>query len=343
MHFRTIVATLFAPALVVLAQPSVAWAQAGNAQQLFGEAQQRFDQRDYGAALPLFQKAYAASKSPNARLYVGRCLRALGRTVEAYDEMYATTREATKRAESDPKYGPTRDAAASELALLEPLVGKVVIVWSGAKGAAITLDKKPVPEDKIGEPVTVMPGEHVVLVTPPGGKAIEQRTNVEGGQTRTLAISAEGAGSGQPAGGKGAAGEGAPGETTGGGVRLAGYGVTALGVAGMVLFAVGASQSKSKFQTLKDECGDVRCTDPAYGDTIDSGKTWQTVANVSLGVGIAAIVGGVAMIIFGGPKEAEAPTADAPPTTAREREPHWAVDFGEVPGLGGTLGARVTY
>jgi len=343
MHLRTIVATLFVPALVILAQPSAAWAQA-DAQQLFADAQQRFDQRDYGAALPLFQKAFAASNSPNARLYVGRCLRALGRTVEAYDEMSATTREATKRAESDPKYGPTRDSAAAELALLTPLVGKVVIVWSGAKDAAITLDGKPVAADRVGEPITVMPGTHAVVVTPPGGKPIEQQTSVEGGQSRTVAISAQAEGAAGQTGGKGGPGGEEPGtQTSGGGVRIAGYAVTGLGVVGMVLFAVGGSQAKSKWTTLQDECGDVRCGDPAYADTIDSGKTWQTVANVSLGVGIAAIVGGVAMIIFGGPTEAEASAAEPAPNAKRERHPHWAVDFGPVPGVGGTVGLRATY
>jgi hypothetical protein len=341
MHLRTVIATLIAPALVALAQASPAWAQA-DAQQLFADAQQRFDQRDYGGALPLFQQALEVSKSPNARLYVGRCLRALGRVVEAYDAMYATTREATKRAEADPKYGPTRDAAASELALLEPLVGKVVIAWSGAKSAAITLDGKAVAAEKVGEPVTVMPGEHVVVVTPPGGKAIEQKILVEGGQSRMVTIGPEGGtGPGKP-------GEGEPSpepaaESSGGVVRMAGYGVTALGVAGMVLFGVGASQAQGKWGQLEDECGAVRCADPAYADTIDSGKTWQTVANVSLGVGIAALAGGIAMIIFGGPSEPETPAAEPGATAARARQPRWAVDLGSVPGLGGTLGARASF
>ena len=111
----------------VASTPAAAQGQTAPAVDDFASARALFNAGKVAEALPLFRDVYARSSSPNARLYVARCLRKLGRNPEAYDEMEATLREATKRAETEPKYAQTRDSAAAELALLEPLVGKLII------------------------------------------------------------------------------------------------------------------------------------------------------------------------------------------------------------------------
>jgi hypothetical protein len=87
-------------------------------------------------------------------------------------------------------------------------------------------------------------------------------------------------------------------------VRKAGFAVAGLGVAGMAVFGVTGFIAQNKFKTLEEECGSTRCTDIKYADVIDSGKTMALLANIGLGVGIAGIVGGGAMIIFGGSRQA---------------------------------------
>ena len=67
------------------AHVDVAWAGDDSAA-TYAAAKKLFDAQSYAKALPLFQDAYAQSKSPNARVYVARCLRELGRLPEAYDE-----------------------------------------------------------------------------------------------------------------------------------------------------------------------------------------------------------------------------------------------------------------
>src|SRR5689334_2876510 len=103
-----------------LTVPSMAAAQtaavAADTREQFAAAQKLFEAKDFTGALPKFKELVDATGSPNARLYVARCLRELGRTAEAYDEMATTVRDATQRAEAETKYAPTRDAAAAEMA-----------------------------------------------------------------------------------------------------------------------------------------------------------------------------------------------------------------------------------
>ena len=86
-------------------------------------------------------------------------------------------------------------------------------------------------------------------------------------------------------------------------LRIVGIAVAAAGVGSMVAFAVTGSMAKSKFDEVDEACGSETCPDNSNNDAIDSGKTMQTVANATLGIGIALMAGGAALIIFGGPDE----------------------------------------
>ena len=259
-----------------------------------------FDAKNFEGALVSFRQALDATGSPNARLYVARCLMALSRPVEAYDELAITAREAAARAESEPKYAQTRDAAAAELVLLEPKIGKLVIALADAPaGAAVTLDGAPVAASRLGAPIVVAPGNRVVEVTTPSRPKERREIVVGGGETKTIAVSFQrSAGSADPT-----APPVVPDEPRGGAVRTLGFVTVGVGVAGMVVFGVTGALSNNKFKTLEDECGSQRCTDPKYGDVVDSGKTLELVSNIGLIGGIVALAGGGAMILFGGPSE----------------------------------------
>jgi hypothetical protein len=294
-----------AVAIIFMAEP--AFAQADGKVE-FTAGQKLFDAGRQADALPYFRKAFAASSSPNARLMVARCLIALGKTTEAYEEMATTTREATARAETDPKYARTRDAAAAEMALLERRIGKIVVALAepGA-GAAVTLNGAPLSAERLGVPVAVQPGTMTIEATHAGDKPVRREVTIGAGETKTVAIAFTNAAAA-------AAGAAPPAATMpvtppvearsqGGGVRIAGFIVAGLGAAGMGAFAGAGLAAKSKFSTVETECGNVRCTDPKYGSVIDSGKTLQTIANAGLGVGIAGLVGGALMIALGGPSK----------------------------------------
>ena len=284
--------------------------------QQFSTAQDLHDKGRCDEALPMFRELFSATESPNARLYVARCLRNLGRLPEAYDEMSATLREATTRADSEAKYAGTRDAAATELALLERRIGKLIIaVANPPPGVEVSLDDTALPASRVGTPVAVRPGLRTVIVTAPGRDPVQREVNLSAGETKTVAVALknedEQGGLPPP--------PPAPDEPqrSGGGARIAGYVVAGLGVAGLGMFGVTGMMANSRFKTLEDECGGVRCTDPRYADTIDQGKTLDLLANIGLIAGASALTIGTAMIIFGGPSDAD----DSAPEDGRAPKP----------------------
>jgi hypothetical protein len=278
-----------------------------TAKKHFAVAQRLYDDGRHGDALPLFEQALEATGSPNARLYVARCLRELDRLVEAHDQMRRTLDDAQARAREETKYARTRDAAAAELVQIEALVGRVVVALAGdVEGASLKVAGEPVAA--IGAPVTVMPGEIAVEASAPGREPAHKTVEVAAGALVTVALSLAPIDEGD---------ESEPPPTSNvvdapaqdedfGAVRAAGIAVLGLGAAGMVVFAVTAVMAQERADQLEAECGGARCTDPSKADLVDEGKLLRDVANASLAVGGAALVAGLFMVIFGGPSQAEA-------------------------------------
>lgn len=275
---------------------------AASVEERFAKARELFGEEDYEAALPLFRQVLERTGSPNARLYVARCLKQLGRLAEAYEQMAETVRDATEKAKTEPKYQPTRNVAAVHLATLGPLVGRLVVtLGESAAGAKVTVNGEPLEPGKVGTPVTLEAGPVTIAASAPGKQPWEQKVDIPGGGMEAVTVTLAAVPSAAVA------------ETTGGGVRVAGYVIAGVGVAGMVTLLVTGLMAQGKVDTLEQECGGVRCTDLSYGEVVDDARTLQTVANVSLVVGIAGIVGGTAMILFGGPTETQTAWLDVSP------------------------------
>jgi hypothetical protein len=299
---------------VIVATEAHAQNAASDAAKAFEDGRKLWDAKEPAKALPLFQKAVAQTGSPNARLYVARCLRDTGKLAEAYDEMARTMRDATKMAETDPRYAQTRDTAAAELALLEPKVGKIIInLDSTLAGATLTIDGAPVDPGLLGKPMTVVPRTLTIVAKSPDGTTTEQSAAVGAGATQSVTLARSG-GSIQPVKEEPVATPQPQEPDEGGGfgvVRGVGIGVAALGVGGFVAFAIGTIKADEDFAALEEGCGAGPCTDPKYDEVISSGKTNETIAYVGLGVGIAGVVAGTLMMILGGPDEPEAKPAAA--------------------------------
>lgn len=288
---------------IVLALTTVAGPAAADSAATFSEAVKLFTDKDYGAALPLFREVHGESKSPNARIYIARCLLQLGKLPEAYDEMKGTVADATAAAEKDDKYVPTRDSAAAELALLEPRIGKLIIaIAEPPDGVAASVNGAALEAGRLGAPLAVVPGTVTVKVEAPGKETTERTIDVPAGQMRTLALTlhdvADETPPAQPVD------EPADEGGSGGGLRIAGFVVAGVGLAGIGVFAITAAMAQSGFDGLQSDCGGARCPDSEQS-RVDEGRTLQTVANVSLGVGGALLIGGVAMIVFGGPEDVD--------------------------------------
>ncbi len=279
-------------------------ATAADSAATFAEAVELFTAKKHQEALPLFRQAHEASGSPNARIYIARCLLELGKVPEAYEEMKATVEDATAKAETQEKYVPTRDSAAAELALLERRVGKLIVaITEPPAGTVVQVNGSELDVARFGLPMAVEPGMVTVSVRAPGKESVDREVEVPAGQTRSLALTLQEEGNGDdsdaPPVGPDTTGEAG---TSGGGFRIAGFVVAGLGLAGVGVFAVTASMAKSEFDELDEECGGVTCPVSEQG-RVDDGRSLATVANISLIAGSALLVGGVAMVIFGGPAE----------------------------------------
>jgi hypothetical protein len=92
-----------------------------------------------------------------------------------------------------------------------------------------------------------------------------------------------------------------------------------VGVASIVTFAIFGAMSSSEYSKLQDECGSGGCA-PSDSSKADKGKTYQTVANVTLAVGIVGVAAGAGLIIWdaveGGGSEAEPSPQSTTPTVA---------------------------
>ena len=138
-------------------------------------------------------------------------------------------------------------------------------------------------------------------MTPPGGAAVKREIAVGGGENKTLALALR---DGGPTPTPGPTPADGPAERSGGGLRIAGFVAGGLGVASLAVFGITGAMSSSKFSSVEDACGGVRCSDPKYGDEIDSGKSLETIANITLIAGAALVAVAVPLVVFGGPGEA---------------------------------------
>jgi len=264
----------------------------------FKEALELFEKENCNEALPKFESVVAETGSPNARIYVARCLKNMGRLDEAYEQMHQTVADATQRAETEAKYVPTRDSAAAELALLEPKIGKLVVaVVEPPDGTVVYVGSRKLDGEQLGVPVAVMPGTLDVRAEAPGREPVTREVEIAAGKTRTVTLTLDEAGtttgpSQIPEEPKGST-------TTMGGLRITGIVVAGLGVAGLAIGAGLAVKAQSDFDALDEECQSTTCP-PTEQGRVDDGRTLTTVANASLIAGGILAAGGAAMIIFGG-------------------------------------------
>ncbi len=297
----------------VAVAPRAAAQPADPTVQRYSAAKKHYDAGAYAEAYEEFRALAADIGSPNAELYVARCLRALGRLPEAYEAMASALRSASARAAAEPRYVETRDAAAAQLAELEPLVGKLVVaVAEPPPDLVVEVGGTPIPAKRIGVPLAAAVGEAVVRVRAAGKQDIERRVTIRGGEVTTVTVALS------PIAPPAAPRPVPPPPSKLGPLRVTGIASLVVGAAGMVTFAVAGTMANQRYATLSTACS-PGCS-PA---DVDSGKKLDLGANVGLGVGIAGLVAGAGLVVFGRP--------------ATQGVAAWTVPGGVVLGAGGSL------
>jgi hypothetical protein len=298
-------------ALVSLASPAPAQApdsaQPGAetaAKEQFSRAVKLYKEGKAEQALPLFLEVANATRSPNARLYVGHCLVQLHKYVEAYRAFALTVKETGQR--NSDKYDATREAAQAQLAVLSARVARLVISLADIpQGLAVAVDGTSVEEKELGAQLALEPGAHSIEARADGVVGVKREVNIEDGEVKTITLSFQKLEPGPPKAeattSRAPAPTPAQADTSahGGTLRTLGFVAGGVGVAGFAVFTVAGLSAKSTYDQLSRECGSAGCADSAHRDAIDRGKSQQTVANLGLIVGAVGIAAGGTLLLLG--------------------------------------------
>lgn len=269
--------------------------QREQAQTLFLKGKDFFDRNDFAHALEDFRASLDIVASPNARLYVARTLREMGRLVEAYAEYGRTAAEAKEHEREDGRYGKAATAALAERAAIAPQIAFVDLHISNPNDqTTVNVAGSDILRAGWSEPVPVKPGPVEVEVTTPGVVHVHKTVTVRAGQKSTITVDA-GVAANNPAdttpvaatsthdSSSSKAGKGwmLPAAIAGGGV----------GVVGLLMFTIAGVASNNTYSDLKTKCGLAPCPASLQGE-VSGGKTQQAVANTGLVIGLIGLAAG---------------------------------------------------
>ncbi|HHH31768.1 MAG TPA: tetratricopeptide repeat protein [Polyangiaceae bacterium] len=261
--------------------------QKKSASEAYKRGRAAFDEGRLDDALSAFTESYDIVASPNAHLMAATTLIALGRTGEAYEALDEVITEAEAAAATNPKYKKTAEGARTKQQEIEGEVGTLTVLGAMDKaplGATLMVNDREIPQSRWSSPIKVKAGAVDVTLTGEPTRTVE----VMPGSSATVDLNAPLPGA-EPDDGAGVEMD-SDGGYSGPDRMLITYIAGGVGVAGLVSFGIFGGLAKSKFDSLEESCPSrTNCPLELEGDASD-GKTFQTVANVSLGIGIAGVV-----------------------------------------------------
>jgi hypothetical protein len=268
-----------------------------NPETAFAEAVKLFKAGEVDRALPLFVDLGDRTVSPNVHLYIGYCQLERGRDREAHQAFSTALRQALDL--GNDKYGTTREAAQEELVRLNLRLASITISLIGQPGGIeVRLDGEVVDPSLLESPMIVSPGKHHVQAQATGWQAVTRDVTVLQGGSKAIALMLDKKDEPVPA--PVAPGQGLTARRDSPGARLTTLGLVAgaVGVAGLGTFAVAGFKTRNLHDRLQTECPNG-CSDSGHQSDAVSGRTYQTLANVGLAVGIAGTLTGAALVYWG--------------------------------------------
>jgi hypothetical protein len=298
-------------ASVTLVAPQAAWAQdpaVGTSAEALKRAREQFGQAlalqtagDWAGALALLKEVAAIKSTPQVRFNMALCEEKLGRLVAALGDYELAAADA--RAENADQVA---EEVEGRLEALHQRIPKITIKrGSGAEAASVALDGTSIGDQMVGTPMPTDPGPHTVEAKAPGFKPFRKALRLAEQQSETVELVLEPEPPPPPgvvAGGSGRA----VGRGPIYGYVIGGIGIASLGASG-IFFGLRAG----KISDLDKACPNRTCPSDQQSD-IDAGKLYTTIANVSLAVGVAAVAGGVVLILSSGTSKEEPAVALAP-------------------------------
>jgi hypothetical protein len=293
---RWLFAALLALNLGVVVMPAEAQTSDARdeARALFAEGSAHYQARRYAEAFAALERSHALVDSPNTELLVARCLRELGRRVDAALAFEHAEKEARRRvAQGEAKYAQTADAAATEGEKIRASLGTLRVHVGRPAGVTVTADGRAVPLSPQGD-ATVLhdAGTATVVVKDASGAEQRQTVTVLAGAAVKMEFAGERSAPAAPPPPPPLAPERKP-EPTRKDEPGASWAVPAAWISGAVAAAglgtfIGFGlSSNATYDDLAQRCGPSSCGPQDKADA-DSGQRAQTIANVGLGVAVGA-------------------------------------------------------
>ena len=332
---RRLLALLALGSLALLAAPAALRAEESAAQAearaAYAAGVEAFGAGEYERAHSQFTLAESKFPSPNIELMLGRSLLKLEKLVEAH-RMLTLARD---NAGQVPKYANAASAARDELAELEKRLASLRVRVGAPQGdETLHVGGELLPPIAWANPIIVPPGKVRIELARPGVPAEVKELSLAAGSSTTLelrlkapAVASKPAPAPQPVAApapkpaavlatRPAARSEAPALSParasepaahGGGrgrqLRGFSYALAGVGVLGIGTFGVFGAMSHSQFAKLEAGCPEPTRCDPRLRDSATRGQTYQTLANVALVAGAAALTTAVTLWLVSLPEE----------------------------------------
>jgi hypothetical protein len=293
----------FAPRHAVAAEPTVA--EVKRLRERFEQGQKAEVAERYQEALTIFKEVALSKSTPGVLVHLANCEEHLGQLAEALRDFERAEAIATEQGIAD-----VRDLARPRAAMLRERVPRLVLqLPPGVTEATVSIDGVEVPHDKVASEQRLDPGAHAVSATAPGRTPFDRKLELKERDNLTLAIELRVGAPARRSDGLSMSSGAADLGPERAGLRpppvsswIAGAGAVALGLGGVVVFAISGS---------KNADADEACPESADCDRSDADAV-HTLDRVALGLWIGAAVSagaGVTLWILDRPSPAKAAAA----------------------------------
>lgn len=258
-----------------------------TARALMDQGDERFEEKNYEAALKAYVGAHAIMRVPTTALEVAKAHEKLGHLVEARDALLEAVR--FPKGENEPAAFTTAriDAERHAQELGERIPSLLVNIEGAVAGyeAHLTVDRVALPPAAAQLPIKLNPGHHVVLVSSDATYDASAEADLVERQTASVTIKL----SPKPISERGR-------KNPSPALRTAALLTGGVGVVGVGIGAFFGLQASSKQDDAN--CPDNRCKDAASAEMLRDASSSATLSNVGFIAGGLLVAAGVTMFIL---------------------------------------------